>query len=177
MKLYRIIVGFITLPVHSVIEMTYRQASKRLHAVEGHTLLNHGKNNDRRARYTLAKEAQFKAGEEIGYVGELPKTWGDRVVDLEAAAQAEKEAKEAAARADREAAQAAAAAELARTQHQALTVALANVVADANGNATIEDISKALAVAKLDFQPTDEQLNAAWSEVIAARAAHVAQQQ
>lgn len=70
MKKYQFIVAG-NLPVSSLVELTDKQAKRRSHALE-----NQGKNV-----YRVMKPVMFKAGEEIGFDGDLPKNIASSVAE------------------------------------------------------------------------------------------------
>lgn len=153
--------------LHSgVIELTRSQAEPRLGNLEGNELAKaHAKGSpksDVRARYTIVGMVQFKVGEVIGFEGELPKVYADAMIDLDAmhasevAAQQSAIAQEAAAEANR----------IAATQHAELVAAMAGINGGPQGNIDLGELTKLLK-GRVNFDPTFEQLEAAWAEHVA----------
>jgi len=166
---YRIQGQSVTLPAYTCVELTYTQATVRVHLLEG-GLGDHGKRQDRAVAYTLTGPATFKVGEILGWGGDVPKAWADRMIDLDAAREAEQAAARKAAEEDaaRQASKAAAA--RAEQEHQVLITTLSSVQGDAEGNVSVEQIEQAITAAKLAFKPTHDQAERAWQAVTAARA-------
>ena len=150
-----------------VLELTRAQAAPRLQQfVERELAKAHRAAKcepDTRARYTIDGAVSFKAGEVIGFDGDVPKAWDDVMVGLKAIEQREAVAA-AAAQAAHEAAQASAVAD---AQHRALLSAMRDITPDAEGNIDIGVLTAALDD-KLEFQPTVDQLEAAWTERVSA---------
>jgi len=119
---------------------------------------------------------EFKAGEQIGFEGDVPKGLERVVSDLagieaEKQRQAEAEAKRIDAEREREAALAAdrAAAELAATQHAELVAAMVGINGGDQGTIDINELTKLLD-GRVNFDPTLEQLDAAWAAHVEALA-------
>ncbi len=160
MKRYQVTGRHIAL--HSdTVELTRAQAEPRLGQLAGHTLAKaHAKasaKSDVRAAYGIVGEVHFKVGEVLGYDGDVPKAWGDVLVDLDAAeaAAAQAAAAEAALEAER------AANALAAQQTDELLAAMEGITGDAQGNIDINELTKLLE-GRINFQPTAQQLETAW---------------
>ena len=172
MKRYRIEGALVQLPAGSTVELTLAQAAARLYCLDGGALSkHHGKAGDRRAAYTLSQNAWFKAGEIVHWDGEVPKAMRAQLIDIDAEQAAADAAAVRALEAERERQENEAAAKLADQRHQALVAALGKVHGDENGNVNADAIIAAIAAAKLDYEPTEEQAQAAWDAVQAARSA------
>ncbi len=151
------------IPLHSgTVELTRAQAEPRLGQLGGHTLAKaHVKasaKSDLRAAYTVVGEVHFKVGEILGYDGDVPKAWGDVLIDLDAAeAAAMKAAEEEAARAearernDRES-----------RELDQLLAAMQGITGDENFDITIDELQTQLA-GRVNFVPTEHQLHNAWA--------------
>lgn len=160
MKRYQVTGRHVAL--HSgTVELTRAQAEPRLGQLGGHTLAKaHVKasaKSDLRAAYTVVGEVHFKVGEVLGYDGDVPKAWGDVLIDLDVAeaAQATAAADEARREAERQANA------LAAQQHDELLAAMQGITGDAQGNIDAVELAKHLE-GRINFQPTQEQLDAAW---------------
>lgn len=142
--------------------LTRAQAEPRLRQLEGRALhrahAKSGAKADARAPYAIVSEVRFKAGEVFEYDGIVPKAWASRLIDLDAAEAATAQA--AAAETAREAERAANA--LAAQQTDELLAAMAGITPDADGNIDATELTRLLE-GRINFQPTDGQLAAAWS--------------
>lgn len=142
--------------------LTRGQAEPRLGQLEGRTLhrahAKAGAKPEARAPYVIVSEVRFKVGEVFSYDGEVPKAWASRLIDLDAAESAK--AKAVADEARREAERAANA--LAAQQTDELLAALQGITGDAQGNIDARELAKQIE-GRINFQPTDEQLAAAWA--------------
>lgn len=161
MKIYQVDGGPVSL-FSGTVGLTRAQAAPRLHQLEGGELAKAhqkpGAKPETRAAYVVAGEVHFKVGEVFGYDGVVPKLWGDRLIDLDAAeaARASAAAEEARREAERQAN------ELAAQQHDELLAAMQGITGDAQGNIDAVELAKHLE-GRINFQPTDEQLPAAWA--------------
>lgn len=161
MKLYQVDGGPISLFAGTV-SLTRTQALPRLHQLEGGDLAKAhqktGAKPDARATYVIAGEVHFKVGEVFGYDGAVPKLWADVLTDLDAVEAAKTAAAEDEARRDAER-QANA---LAAQQTDELLAAMEGITGDGQGNIEINELTKLLA-GRINFQPTEAQLEAAWA--------------
>jgi len=163
MKQYLIQERTIELPANSKVELTREQASVRLHRTVERVLGDHGSDKKpKRAIYTLAELTPFKAGEIIGWDGEVPKPLASFMVDPNETATADAEAAAAAER-DREIGARAVA------QHRTLVSAIRNVRGGDDGTVDVADIEVALQDANLGFEPSDAELDVAWQVVLEER--------
>ena len=150
------------------LDLTRAQAEPRLGMLEGHVLAKlHSKGtakSDMRVRYLICGEVQFKVGEIIGYDGEVPKALSDVLVDLDAVAAAETALRAADVLRDAERA----ANELAAQQTDELVAAMSGITGDDNANIALDELLRLLA-GRINFDPTPEQLEAAWAAHVAKR--------
>lgn len=161
MTRYQVDGGAVSLFAGTVL-LTRAQAEPRLGQLEGHALhrahAKVGAKSDVRAPYAIVSEVHFKVGEVLCYDGEVPKAWASRLIDLEAAgaAQATAAAEEARREAERQANA------LAAQQHDELLAAMQGITGDAQGDIDANELPKLLE-GRINFQPTEDQLAAAWA--------------
>lgn len=161
MTRYQVDGGAVSLFAGTVL-LTRGQAEPRLGQLEGHALhrahTKAGAKSDVRAPYVIVSEVHFKVGEVFSYDGAVPKAWVSRLIDLDAAeaAQATAAAEEARRQAERQANA------LAAQQTDELLAAMADITPDADGNIDATELTKLLE-GRINFQPTEEQLAAAWA--------------
>lgn len=146
-----------------VLDLTRAQAAPRLAQLGGKLHDKHTSAKakpETRAPYAVTAPVVFKAGEVFGYEGDVPKMWlaAERLIDLDVAeaAQATAAAEEARREAERQAN------ELAAQQHDELLAAMQGITGDAQGNIDANELAKLLE-GRINFEPTDEQLAAAWA--------------
>lgn len=165
MTRYQVHGGAVSLYSGTVL-LTRSQAEPRLGQLEGHALHRaHARVSakaDARAPYVLVGEVHFKVGEVFDYDGEVPKSWANRLLDLDAIEAAEQEAREA----EKVAQLARNADEVAARQHDELLAAMVGIAGDDQQNIALDQLVKLLD-GRINFGPTPEQLERAW-------AAHVA---
>ncbi len=154
MNMIRVDGKFISL--HSgVVTLTAAQAALRLHCLEGGKLAaahEPGKLKDRqrdtlRANYTLIGETHFKTGEVLGYDGDIPRGWHDIVTVLDAPASVPVKSQ-------------------AERQHDELVAAMAGIAGDDQQNIALDDLLKLLE-GRINFDPTPDQLERAWTAHVA----------
>ena len=130
--------------------------------------LDHGRGTKLGKYEVVRGPVQFKHGEVVGLDGEIPTSLAHVLEDVEAAEK--RSAAEARARAEAAEQERARAADAARNaqQHTELLAAMAGLQGDSNGNIGADRLAQHVA-GKVNFQPTQAQLEAAWAAHVAPK--------